>query len=88
MCDFHREQAWVLWCRDHKHGPTSEEANTLLELLWACAWAPPANEGDPGERYKQAVNERKKSQLWKNHHDVRQWLSNTWLSIPEVRVPV
>ena len=65
LCDFHREQAWVQWCRAHKHGLIAEEANTLLELLRACTWALPANEGDPGDLYKQAVNELKKSQFWK-----------------------
>ena len=25
ICDFHREQAWVRWVRDHKHGLTQEE---------------------------------------------------------------
>ena len=56
LCDFHREQAWVRWCRDHKHGLTQAEADTLLEQLCACAWAPPADGDNPGELYKLAVN--------------------------------
>jgi len=35
LCDFHCEQAWVRWCRDHKHGLTQAEAGTLLEQLRA-----------------------------------------------------
>ena len=84
LCDFHCEQAWVWWCRDHKHGLTQAEADTLLEQLRTCAWAPPADGDNPGELYKLAVNDLKACQVWKNHHSVRQWLSNMWLSIPEV----
>ena len=84
LCDFHREQAWVRWCRNHKHGLTQVEADTLLEKLRACAWAPPAEGDDLGELYKLAVNDLKASQVWKNHQSVRQWLLNMWLSIPEV----
>ena len=84
LCDFHREQAWVRWCRDHKHGLTQTEANTLLEHLRACAWAPPADGDDPGRLYKLAVDNLKASPVWKKHHSVRQWLSNMWLPIPMV----
>ena len=38
LCDFHQEQAWERWVRDHKHGLTQEEGVVLLSLLHACAW--------------------------------------------------
>ena len=60
------------------------EADTLLELLRACAWAPPGDGDDPGELYKQAVKDLKASQVWRKHQCVRLWLSNIWLSIPMV----
>ena len=78
LCDFHRQQAWVWWCRDHKHGltPALAKADTLLEQLHACAWAPPADGENLGELYKLAVN------------DLIITVSvsgcQTWLSIPEV----
>ena len=84
-CDFHREQAWVRWTRDHKHGLSPTEAEELLDLLRACAWAPPADGDDPGQQCHLTVNQLKQSSVWKNHQSVRQWLTNYWLPIPEVR---
>ena len=83
LCDFHREQAWMRWTHDHKHGLSPVEAEELLDLLRACAWVPPVD-GDQGLQYRMAVSELKNSQVWNNHITVRQWLSNKWLSIPEV----
>ena len=40
LCDFHREQAWERWVKNHKHGLTSDEAEILLDHLQAIAWAP------------------------------------------------
>ena len=37
LCDFHREQAWVRWTRDHKHGLSPNETEELLDSLRACA---------------------------------------------------
>ena len=84
LCDFHREQAWIRWCRDHKHGLTQAESEELLDLLRACTWAPPGDEPDPTYNYKDAVSRLKSSSVWANHSSVEQWLSSTWLSIPEV----
>jgi len=38
LCDFHREQAWERWVKDHKHGLTMDEGTQLLDLLRDCAW--------------------------------------------------
>ena len=40
LCDFHREQAWERWVKDHKHGLSKQEQEELLSLLRACANAP------------------------------------------------
>ena len=85
LCDFHREQAWLRWCRDQKHGLIQTEADNLLTLLRACAWAPSTpDDQDPAKCYKEAVAQLKSSQVWQNHASVRQWLSSKWLPIPEV----
>ena len=42
LCDFHREQAWERWVKDHKHGLTKDEQENL-SLLRACANAPPSH---------------------------------------------
>ena len=56
LCDFHREQAWVRWARDHKHGLSVVEADNLLQLLRACAWARPGDSNDEGINYRSALN--------------------------------
>ena len=71
LCDLHREQAWVRWCQDHKHGLTQVEANMLLEHFHTRAWAPPADGDDPGNCYKLAIDDLK---AWKTHHSFHQWL--------------
>ena len=86
LCDFHREQAWVRWTKDHKHGLTPTEGEALLSLLRACARAPPAEKADPGRLYRAEVSDLKSSSVWKQNHRVRQWLSNKWLSIPKVTI--
>ena len=40
LCDFHREQAWERWVKDHKHGLSKQEQEELLSLLRACANTP------------------------------------------------
>ena len=87
LCDFHREQAWERWTKDHKHGLTSVQREELLHLLRECAHAPPA---DPASAlpqdalYKQAVARLQQSQIWKQNKAVQQWLNNYWLNIAEV----
>ena len=87
LCDFHREQAWIRWCRNHKHGLTEAETDSLLDMLCACACIGlHLNKPDLAQHYKEAVSQFKSSQVWTSHSSVRQWLSSTWLSIPEVQV--
>ena len=85
LCDFHREQAWIRWTRNHKHGLSAIEAEELLCLLRACARAP-SSDTDDQVHYKAAVTKLKSSSIWKNNEQVRNWLLNKWLSIPEVKI--
>jgi len=86
LCDFHREQAWERWVRDHKHGLTKEQGEELLQLLRACA---SEESSDPSSGYpvdhsfQQRVTELKASSLWKND-GVKNWLSTKWLCCAEV----
>ena len=101
LCDFHGEQAWERWVKDHKHGLTKDEQEELLCLLRACANASPfhpqqdqesSDSHEATERecsgidglYNMAVTNLKASNVWKNHDDVQQWLTTTWLCIPKV----
>lgn len=88
LCDFHREQAWERWTRDHKHGLTDKEQDDLLHLLRACANAPPQRGEEVTDKlvgYSSALLTLKASSVWKDHQEVRVWLSTYWLSIPQVR---
>ena len=87
ICDFHREQAWERWVKDHKHGLTSSDADVLLDLLRACAWAPSATPDEDGlkdRNFKVAVDNMKKSNVWKQSQQVQQWLTQIWLSVAKV----
>lgn len=84
-CDFHREQAWTRWVQDRKNCLDRSDADTLLELLRACAWAEPGpNEASIDVHYQQAVSVLKGSAVWKKNKLVQNWLSSNWLIYPEV----
>ena len=87
LCDFHREQAWERWTRDSKHGLSATDSEWLLDQLRACAWASSTTPGEslpPHHHYQQAVQALKSSNLWKSNVQVSQWLTGTWLNMPEV----
>ena len=67
-CDFHREQAWTQWVQDRKNALERSDADCLLELLRACAWAPPGS-GDSAVdvNYQKAVSVLKESAVWKKN---------------------
>ena len=85
LCDFHREQAWTRWVSSSQNGLTKSDAEILLSLLRKCAWASSPEHGQSDSNYTKAVNELKKSGVWKQNFNVRSWLTSTWLSIPQVR---
>lgn len=87
LCDFHCEQAWERWVKDHNHNLTKDDASTLLSLLRECAHAPspkPHEMLPPDHYYNIAVSNLKKSSVWANNKQVSQWLSSKWLSICQV----
>ena len=87
LCDFHREQAWERWVKDHNHDLTKDDANTLLSLLRECAHAPspkPEESLPQDHYYNIAVSNLKKSSIWTKNKCVSQWLSSRWLSICQV----
>ena len=84
-CDFHREQAWTRWTQDRKNALDRKDADCLLDLLRACAWAPPGTGNSSVDtNYLQAVNLLKQSAVWKNNIHVQNWLTPKWLSHPQV----
>ena len=87
ICDFHQEQAWERWTKNHKHGLTSEEREKVLDLLRDCAHAPIPSQDEklPIDHYYLCALQRlKKSCIWKDHIKLREWFNGTWLGIPQV----
>ena len=87
LCDFHREQSWERWIKNHQNGVSPDDQDTLLELLRSCAWAPPpdSSEGLPLDvNYQKAVKTLKENDIWIENSQLQFWLNTTWLSIPEV----
>ena len=78
-CDFHREQAWTR--KDRKNALERSDADCLLELLCACAWAPPGSGDSTVEvNYQKAVSVLKKSAVWKKNVHAQNWLTSNWLN--------
>ena len=56
-CDFHRERAWTRWVQDRKNALDSTDASHLLDLIRACAWAPPGTDDmDLDANYQKVVS--------------------------------
>ena len=61
------------------------DADCLLELLCACAWAlPGSDESTVGVNYQKAVSVLKESAVWKKNVHVQNWLTSNWLNHPQV----
>lgn len=87
LCDFHWEQAWERWTKDHKHSLNQSEGEWLLDQLRVCAWAPSANPDEglpPDHHFQEVVKVLQSSNLWKTSDSVRQWLNGTWLKMSKV----
>ena len=61
-----------------------ESKERLLSLLRSCANAPPSSDDTLPKDCQQALEDLKASDVWKTNADVREWLENKWLSIPQV----
>ena len=92
ICDFHREQAWERWVKDHKQGLTASDADLLLDLLRKFAWAPsatPDKDFVKDHHFQTAVDTMKQSLIWRQNKQVEQWLTQTWLPVAKVyRMPL
>ena len=89
ICGFHREQAWERWVKDHKHDLTSSDADVLLDFFQACVRAPSATPDEDGlkdQNFKVAVDNIKKSNLWKQNQQVQQWLTLICLPVAKVTI--
>ena len=87
LCNFHREQAWERWVRDHHHKLSKDEGDELLSLLRECAHAPAPRpqENLPHDHYHNlALNKLLPSSIWLNNEHVCSWLNNYWLNISKV----
>ena len=64
------------------NGLDRSDADCLLDLLRACAWAPPGTDDSVLEvNYLKAVSVLKESAVWKTNVHVQNWLTANWLRI-------
>lgn len=87
ICDFHREQAWERWVKDHHHNLDQFQAEQLLDLLRNCARAssPSPDENLPIDHYYQrALSNLEKSAIWTENKQVQHWITSTWLPVAKV----
>ena len=66
LCDFHREEAWERWVRDHHHKLSTDERDELLHLLRECAHDPtprPQENLPQDHYYNLALNNLKSSSV-------------------------
>ena len=77
--DFHRKQAWTRWVQDRENALERSDADCLLELLRACAWAPPGS-GDSAVD----VNYQKGCLCAQGvscvEEECENWLTSNWLN--------
>ncbi|XP_078679503.1 LOW QUALITY PROTEIN: uncharacterized protein LOC144915131 [Branchiostoma floridae x Branchiostoma belcheri] len=78
LCDFHREKAWIEWCRKRDHGVSRSDENSLLRLLRNVAKAATAKE------YAEELQNLQSSDLWMGNENLRTWFGTKW--IPQAKV--
>ncbi|KAI8501875.1 hypothetical protein Bbelb_202870 [Branchiostoma belcheri] len=76
LCDFHREKAWVQWCRKRENG-VADVQDALLKLLRGVAGSTTQDE------YYTRLVSLQDSVIWKENAKLRAWFSDTWL--PEAK---
>ncbi|XP_078679587.1 uncharacterized protein LOC144915222 [Branchiostoma floridae x Branchiostoma belcheri] len=77
LCDFHREKAWVQWCRKRENG-VADVQEPLLKLLRSVA------DSTTQEEYLTRLACLEDSVIWKENSKLRAWFSDTWL--PEAKM--
>ena len=70
--------------KDGKHGLSSEEGDTLLDLLRDVAQSPsPTDDNQPlNHHYHQHVQNLMVSEIWKQHTSVQEFMNGKWLGSP------
>ena len=74
ICDFHRIQAFQRWARSKKNNLSSAEQEMFLEFMKGIGYA--SYEG----QFKERVEALRKSNLYKDHETLKNYVENTWLS--------
>ena len=85
LCDFHREQSWERWVKNHENEVSPADQAELLELLHSCAWASPSDSSSDlpfDANYQKALKILHDSRIWRENKRLRYWFSTFWLSIP------
>lgn len=78
LCDFHREQAWLRWLGNQQHGVHMHKEEILSQLRKIAS-------SETEESLKEAIENLKKGDVWKNNPKLQAWFTKTWL--PETKVP-
>ena len=73
LCDFHREQAWERWVSKVTNGVNKVKDEVLSRLRRVAHASSPS-------KYQDALECLVTSTVWKEHHKLQLWFTNTWLS--------
>ena len=80
ICDFHREQAWVRWFKNSKHGVGTEERVAVIAMLRKMALA------NDEKVYQGLKTQLQQMDAWKKNINLQKWLENTWFSEYKVKL--
>ena len=78
LCDFHREQSWERWVKNHENEVSPADQAELLELLRSCAWASPSDSSSDlpfDANYQKALKILQDSHIWRENKRLRYWFS-------------
>ena len=72
--------------KDKKHGLSSDDGDTLLDLLRDMTQSPSSVDDDKplDHHYHQNVNNLMESTIWKDNSSLREWLQGKCLCSPQV----
>ncbi|PIK47802.1 hypothetical protein BSL78_15345 [Apostichopus japonicus] len=75
VCSFHREQAWIRWCREGKNQLTTDNQHHLLKMLRDIATANSKEKCDKG------IHILRSSKLYASNNRVKAYTETRWLGI-------